>query len=132
MRLEFKDANKEVNLETFESDNVKEVVDVLQVLLQAKVAVQDKVVKPPTVKGIEEPTVTPKPIENDKMVKSKVYPSVCYVECDRLSTCADAGTDKCQKYVWLNRRDHNTVKFKCGHLMKISDFPLDIAKYTAI
>ena len=33
MRLEFKDANKEVNLETFESDNVKEVVSVLQVLL---------------------------------------------------------------------------------------------------
>lgn len=127
MRLEFKDANKEVNLETFESDNVKEVVSVLQVLLQEKVAVQDK---PPTVKGIEEPTRTPKPVDNDKMVKSKVYPSLCYVECNRLSTCADAGTDKCQKYAWLNRREHNTVKFKCGHSMNISDFPLDIAEYT--
>lgn len=133
MRLEFKDANKEVNLETFESDNVKEVVDVLQVLLQGKVAVQDTpkvVVKPHTVKGIEEPTRTPKPVENDKMVKSRVYPSLCYVECNRLSTCADAGTDKCQKYAWLNRRDHDTAKFKCGHSMNISDFPLDIAEYT--
>ena len=130
MRLEFKDANKEVNLETFESDNVKEVVDVLQVLLQEKVAVQDtpKVfVKPPTVKGIEEPTRTPKPVEN---VKLKVYPSLCYVECDRLSTCADAGTDKCEKHAWLNRREHDTAKFKCGHSMNLSDFPLDIAEYT--
>ncbi len=127
MRLEFKDANKEVNLETFESDNVKEVVSVLQVLLQEKVVVKDKL---PTVKGIGEPTRTPKPVDNDKMVKSKVYPSLCYVECNRLSTCADAGTDKCQKYAWLNRREHNTVKFKCGHSMNISDFPLDIAEYT--
>lgn len=133
MRLEFKDANKEVNLETFESDNVQEVVNVLQVLLQAKVAIHDKpkvVVKPPTVKGIEEPTRTPKPMESDKMVKSKVYPSLCYVECNRLSTCADAGTAKCQKYAWVNRREHDTVKFKCGHSMIISDFPLDIAEYT--
>ena len=124
MRLEFKDANKEVNLETFESDNIQEVVNVLQVLLQAKVAIQDKpkvVVKPPTVKGIEEPT---------RMVKSKVYPSLCYVECNRLSTCADVGTAKCQKYAWVNRREHDTVKFKCGHSMIISDFPLDIAEYT--
>lgn len=64
------------------------------------------------------------------MVKSKVYPSLCYVECDRLSTCADAGTDKCQKYAWLNRREHDIVKFRCGHSMNISDFPLDIAEYT--
>lgn len=64
------------------------------------------------------------------MVKSKVYPSLCYVECNRLSTCADAGTDKCQKYAWVNRRGHDTVKFKCGHSMNISDFPLDIAEYT--
>lgn len=127
MRLEFKDANKEVNLETFESDNVKEVVSVLQVLLQEKVAVQDK---PPTVKRVEEPTRTPKPVDNDKMVKSKVYPSLCYVECNRLSTCADAGTDKCQKYAWLNRRERDTAKFRCGHSMNISDFPLDIAEYT--
>lgn len=127
MRLEFKDANKEVNLETFESDNVKEVVSVLQVLLQEKVVVKDK---PPTVKGIEEPTRTPKPVDNDKMVKSKVYPSLCYVECNRLSTCADADTDKCQKYAWLNRRERDTAKFRCGHSMNISDFPLDIAEYT--
>lgn len=127
MRLEFKDANKEVNLETFESDNVKEVVSVLQVLLQEKVVVKDKL---PTAKGIEEPTRTPKPVDNDKMVKSKVYPSLCYVECNRLSTCADAGTDKCQKYAWLNRRERDTAKFRCGHSMNISDFPLDIAEYT--
>ena len=64
------------------------------------------------------------------MGKSKVYPSLCYVECNRLSTCADAGTDKCQKYAWLNRRERDTAKFRCGHSMNISDFPLDIAEYT--
>lgn len=146
MRLEFKDANKEVNLETFESDNIKEVFDVLQVLLQDNKAVQRPVSgtpsdsKPMNNIQIEKKllaelkskgaTRTPKPVANDKMVKSKVYPSLCYVECNRLSICADAGTDKCQKYTWVNRRDHDTVKFKCGHYMNISDFPLDIAEYT--
>lgn len=126
MRLEFKDANKEINIETqaIGTEDIKQVLQVLKLLLQPKV-----VVKPPTVKRVEEPIRTPKPVEN---VKSKVYPSysLCYVECDRLSTCADAGTDKCQKYAWLNRRDHETVKFKCGHSMNLSDLPLDIAEYT--
>lgn len=124
MRLEFKDANKEINIETqaIGTEDIKHVLQVLKLLLQPKV-----VVKPPTVKRVEEPIRTPKPVEN---VKSKVYPSLCYVECDRLSTCADAGTDKCEKYAWLNRREHETVKFKCGHSMNISDFPLDIAEYT--
>lgn len=137
MRLEFKDANKEVNVETqaIGTEDIKHVVQVLKLLLQDNKAVHEEVkpkvvVKPPTVKGIEEPIRTPKPVENDKMVKSKVYPSLCYVECNRLSTCADAGTDKCQKYAWINRRDYDTVKFKCGHSMNISDFPLDIAEYT--
>ncbi len=133
MRLEFKDANKEVNVETqaIGTEDIKHVVQVLKLLLQDNKAVHEvKPLKPHTVKGIEEPTRTPKPVENDKMVKSRVYPSLCYVECNRLSTCADAGTDKCQKYAWVNRRDHNTVKFKCGHSMNISDFPLDIAEYT--
>ena len=127
MRLEFKDANKEINIETqtmVGTEDIKHVVQVLKLLLHE---VKPKViVKPPIVKRVEEPR-TPKPVEN---IKSKVYPSLCYVECDRLSTCADAGTDKCQKYAWINRRDHETVKFKCGHSMNISDFPLDIAEYT--
>lgn len=130
MRLEFKDANKEINIETqaIGTEDIKQVLQVLKLLLHE---VKPKVVvKPPTVKRVEEPTRTPKPVDNDKMVKSKVYPSLCYVECDRLSTCADAGTDKCQKHAWLNRRDHETVKFKCGHSMNLSDFPLDIAEYT--
>lgn len=127
MRLEFKDANKEINIETqaIGTEDIKHVLEVLKLLLHE---VKPKVVvKPPTVKRVEEPIRTPKPVEN---VKSKVYPSLCYVECNRLSTCADAGTDKCQKYAWINRRDHNTVKFKCGHSMNISDFHLDIAEYT--
>ena len=126
MRLEFKDANKEINIETqaIGTEDIKHVVQVLKLLLHE---VKPKViVKPPIVKGVEEPR-TPKPVEN---IKSKVYPSLCYVECDRLSTCADAGTDKCQKYAWINRRDRTTVKFKCEHSMNISDFPLDIAEYT--
>lgn len=136
MRLEFKDANKEINIETqaIGTEDIKHVLQVLKLLLQDKKAVHEVkpkvVVKPPTVKGIEEPTRTPKPVDNDKMIKSKVYPSLCYVECNRLSTCADAGTDKCQKYAWVNKREHNTVKFRCGHSMNISDFPLDIAEYT--
>ena len=131
MRLEFKDANKEINIETqaIGTEDIKHVLQVLKLLLQNNKKVVHEV-KFPTVKGIGEPTRTPKPVDNDKMVKSKVYPSLCYVECNRLSTCADAGTDKCQKYTWLNRRDHETVKFKCGHSMNISDFPLDIAEYT--
>lgn len=136
MRLEFKDANKEINIETqaIGTEDIKHVLQVLKLLFQLdnpKHEVKPKVVvKPPTVKEVEEPTRTPKPIENDKLEKSKVYPSLCYMECDRLSTCADAGTDKCQKYAWLNRREHDIVKFKCGHSMNISDFPLDIAEYT--
>lgn len=130
MRLEFKDANKEVNIETqaIGTEDIKHALQILKLLLQDKKAVHE--VKPPTVKRVEEPTRTSKPVENDKMVKSKVYPSLCYVECDRLSTCADAGTDKCQKYAWVNKREHDTVKFKCGHSMNISDFSLDIAEYT--
>ena len=127
MRLEFKDANKEINIETqaIGTEDIKHVVQVLKLLLHE---VKPKVVvKPPTVKRVEEPTRTPKPIENDKEVK---YPPLCYMECDRLSTCADAGTDKCQKYAWVNKREHDTVKFTCGHSMNISDFPLDIAEYT--
>ena len=136
MRLEFKDANKEINIETqaIGTEDIKHVLQVLKILLQDKKAVHEVkpkvVVKPPTVKRAEEPTRTPKPVDNDKMVKSKVYPSLCYVECNRLSTCADAGTDKCQKYAWLNRRERDTAKFRCGHSMNISDFPLDIAEYT--
>lgn len=135
MRLEFKDANKEINIETqaIGTEDIKHVLQVLKLLLQDKKAVHEvkpKVVKPPTVKRVEEPTRTPKPVDIGKIVKSKVYPSLCYVECDRLSTCADAGTDKCQKYAWLNRREHDIIKFKCGHSMNISDFPLDIAEYT--
>ena len=127
MRLEFKDANKEINIETqaIGTEDIKHVLQVLKLLLQDKKAVHEGkpkvVVKPPTVKRVEEPTRIPKPVDIGKIVKSKVYPSLCYVECDRLSTCADAGTDKCQKYAWLNRR---------GHSMNISDFPLDIAEYT--
>lgn len=127
MRLEFKDANKEINIETqaIGTEDIKHVLQVLKLLLHE---VKPKVVvKPPTVKRVEEPTRTPKPVEN---VKLKVYPSLCYVECDRLSTCADAGTDKCEKHAWLNRREHDTAKFKCGHSMNLSDFPLDIAEYT--
>lgn len=130
MRLEFKDANKEINIETqaIGTEDIKHVLQVLKLLLHE---VKPKVVvKPPTVKRVEEPTRTPKPVDNDKMVKSKVYPFLCYVECDRLSTCADAGTDKCEKHAWLNRREHDTAKFKCGHSMNLSDFPLDIAEYT--
>lgn len=136
MRLEFKDANKEINIETqaIGTEDIKHVLQVLKLLLQDKKAVHEVkpkvVVKPPTVKRVEEPTRTPKPVDIGKIVKSKVYPSLCYVECNRLSTCADAGTDKCQKYAWLNRREHDIVKFKCGHSMNISDFPLDIAEYT--
>lgn len=136
MRLEFKDGSIEVNIETqaIGTEDIKHALQILKLLLQDKKAVHEVkpkvVVKPPTVKGIEEPIRTPKPVENDKVVKSKVYPSLCYVECNRLSTCVDAGTDKCQRYAWINRRDTNTVKFKCGHSMNISDFPLDIAEYT--
>nr|DAT50516.1 MAG TPA: DNA-directed RNA polymerase [Caudoviricetes sp.] len=148
MRLEFKDANKEVNVETqaIGTEDIKHVLQVLKLLLQDNKAKQIPISGTPSdskpMKNVQveekllaelkskEATRTPKPVDNDKMVKSKVYPSLCYVECNRLSTCADAGTDKCQKYAWVNRREHNTVKFKCGHSMNISDFPLDIAEYT--
>lgn len=142
MRLEFKDANKEVNLETCNTDDTRDVIDVLSVLIgneakQRPVSGTPSDSKPMKNVQVDEKLLaelkrkgTPKPVDNDKMVKSKVYPSLCYVECNRLSTCADAGTDKCQKYVWLNRREHSTAKFRCGHSMNISDFPLDIAEYT--
>lgn len=149
MRLEFKDANKEVNVETqaIGTEDIKHVLQVLKLLLQDNKAKQIPISGTPSdskpMKNVQveekllaelkskEATRTPKPVDNDKMVKSKVYPSLCYVECDRLSTCADAGTDKCQKYAWLNRREHDIVKFRCGHYsMNISDFPLDIAEYT--
>lgn len=146
MRLEFKDVNKEVNVETqaIGTEDIKHVLQVLKLLLQdnkqrpvsgtpsdskpmKNVQIEEKLLAELKSKGA---TRTPKPVDNDKMVKSRVYPSLCYVECNRLSTCADAGTDKCQKYAWLNRRERNIAKFKCGHSMNISDFPLDIAEYT--
>lgn len=146
MRLEFKDANKEVNVETqaIGTEDIKHVVQVLKLLLQDNTAKQIPVSgtpsdsKPMKNVQVEEKLLAelkrkgkePKLINNDKMVKSKVYPSLYYVECNRLSTCADAGTDKCQKYAWLHRRERDTAKFKCGHSMNISDFPLDIAEYT--
>ena len=59
MRLEFKDVNKEINIETqaIGTEDINHVLQVLKLLLHE---VKPKVVvKPPTVKRVEVPTRTP-------------------------------------------------------------------------
>lgn len=121
MKLEYKDACKEVYLETCNKEDATDAIDVLQVLTGNT----DKVLfKPTDVSPIQGAVMTE---EKKQAVETKNLPPLCYVVCDKYATCPNAG-DTCNRII--NRiKTQSKCSFLCGYTMDLEDFNLDYAQY---
>lgn len=123
MRLEYKDAYKEVNLETFSKEDATDAIDVLQVLTGNA----DKVLfKPADISPMQGVVMTEEKKQAVEAVEKKL-PPLCYVVCDKFAICPNAG-DTCDRMI--NRtKTQNKCVFLCGYTMNLDDFNLDYAQY---